>query len=334
MSKLFTPASIGNITLMNRLIMAPMQQRQGTAEAMATDYHVEHYSARAKGGVGLVIIESTSVSRNSRLFQDDIGIYTDAHIAPMKKIVDAVHAFDTPVFIQLCHGGRKSSPQNEGRMLAPSAIAFNEEYGTPEEMSLDDIQEAIRLFTDAARRSIEAGFDGIELHAAHGYLLHQFLSPLSNKRTDTYGGSLENRVRLIKEILTEVRNVIGKNVPVQIRLSASDYVDGGLTAEELGDAMNMLMPLGLDAVHVSTGGLLPVQPSEVYPGYQVPYAKKMKDYVSVPVIAVGGIHSAQLANEIVEEGKADFIAIGRPLLDDPNYAFKLNEELKELSHFK
>jgi NADPH2 dehydrogenase len=318
--KLFTIAKIGNILLKNRIIMAPMQQWKGTSEAFATKYHVEHYSARAKGGVGLVIVESTSIAENGRLFQNDIGIFTDDHIQPLKQVVDEVHKYNTPIFIQLCHGGRKSSPENKGKLLAPSAIAFNDEYATPHEMTKQDIQEVINQFAQAARRSVQAGFDGVELHAAHGYLLHQFLSPLSNLRTDEYGGSLENRMRLLREVLQTVRQEVGSQYPVMIRVSASDYHPQGLSAEGVGEALRKLLPQGLDAVHVSSGGLLPIQPSEVYPGYQVSYAETIKKCVNVPVIAVGLIHTKELAEEILKENKADFIAIGRPLLENPNLA--------------
>jgi NADPH2 dehydrogenase len=326
MSILFTTASIGKISLKNRIIMAPMQQREGSSEAFATDYHVGHYSRRAKGGVGMVMIESTSVSKEGRLFTDDIGIFTDEHAARLKKVADAIHACDTPVVVQLCHGGRKSSPETGDKMLAPSAIAFDDYYGTPEEMTVNDMQRIKQDFVDAAGRSKASGFDGIELHAAHGYLLHQFLSPLSNQRDDQYGGSLENRVRFIGEVLEAVRKEVGDDYPILIRVSASDYVEGGLDPHEVGQAVKMLLPLGLDAVHVSSGGLLPQGPSKVYPGYQVPYAETIKSYVSVPIIAVGLIHTEDLANRVIEEGKADLIAIGRPLLDDPDFILRMKEQ--------
>jgi NADPH2 dehydrogenase len=285
--------------------MAPMQQRQGTKEAFATEYHKRHYSARAKGGVGLVMIESTSVSENGRLFQDDIGIFTDQHIEPLKQMVDAVHQYDTPIFIQLCHGDRKSSPTNKGQMMAPSAIAFDHHYGVPNEMSLNDIFEVIDQFVKASRRSIQAGFDGIELHAAHGYLIHQFLSPLSNKRNDDYGGPLENRVRFLKNILKAVREEVGEAFPIQIRFSASDYHEKGLIPKEIGESLKLLKPYKIDAVHVSSGGLLPIKPSSVYPGYQVPYAETIKEYTSAPIIAVGLIHTKELAEDVIATNKAN-----------------------------
>jgi NADPH2 dehydrogenase len=306
------------------MVMAPMQQRKGTSDAFATDYHVKHYSERAKGGLGLIIIESTSIAESGRLFTDDIGIFSDSHIQPLKQVVKAVHENGSRVFIQLCHGGRKASPENKGVMIAPSALEFNEDYGIPNEMSLDDIEETLSQFTMGARRSVEAGFDGIELHAAHGYLLHQFLSPLSNKRTDHYGGSLENRVRFLKEVLIATRNEVGEDYPIIIRVSASDYHPDGLTPEMVGKAVRMLEPLGLDGVHVSSGGLLPVRPAEVYPGYQVTYAKTIKKNVAIPVIAVGLIDTKKLAEQTLEEGSADCIAIGRPLLDNPYFIKEWN----------
>lgn len=319
MSKLFNPIRIGRIELANRLMAAPMQQHEGTAEGYATEYHTRHYSRFAKGGLGLVIVESTSVAENGRLFQDDIGIFTDEHIDPLTKVTEAVHKQGVPVFIQLCHGGRKASPANQGKMLAPNEIAFNEEYGTPNEMNQEEIRQVVECFRQAAGRAVAAGFDGIELHAAHGYLIHQFLSPLSNERQDEYGGSSENRLRLLKEVLTAVRQQVGEDYPVQIRFSASDYIEGGLTPEIIGDAVKALESLGVDAIHVSTGGLLPVKPAHVYPGYQVPHVEIIKQYTTIPLIAVGLIHNPELAEEIVRNQKADCIAIGRPLLKDPDF---------------
>jgi NADPH2 dehydrogenase len=319
---LSTPISIGNVTLKNRIVMAPMQQRQGTKEGYATDYHVRHYSERAKYKVGMVMIESTAIAENGRLFVDDIGIFTNDHTEPLRKVVNAIHSYETPVFVQLCHGGRKSSPEKGEKLLAPSSLAFDDTYGNPVEMTIDELQEVRRNFVEAAKRSIEAGFDGIELHAAHGYLLHQFLSPLSNRREDQYGGSLENRVRFLIEVLQSVRQVVEVDYPIQIRVSASDYQEGGLDPDEVGRALAMIEPYGLDAVHVSSGGLLPIRPSHVYSGYQVPFAETIKKYVSVPIIAVGLIHSQDLAEQIIQNNKADCIAIGRPLLEQPDFVQK------------
>ncbi|WP_053377185.1 oxidoreductase [Paenibacillus sp. FJAT-27812] len=315
------PLAMGGLTLKNRLIMAPMQQYKGTSEAFATDHHIKHYGRRAKH-VGLVILESTAISSNGRLWANDIGIFTDRHVEPLKKITDAIHAHETPVFIQLSHGGRKSSPEVTNRLVAPSAIAFDDHYGTPESLSIAGIEGIMKEYRLAAKRSIAAGFDGIEIHAAHGFLIHQFLSPLSNRRSDAYGGASDNRARFLKEVLLAIRAEVGRNYPVIVRVSATDYSDGGLTPEELA---RMLLPLEseLDAIHVTTGGNLPVQPSDVYTAYQLPHAAALKQHFSIPIIAVGKIYTRNLANRILEDQLADGIAIGRPLLEDPDYAEQL-----------
>ncbi|MFC8689573.1 tRNA-dihydrouridine synthase [Brevibacillus porteri] len=315
------PINIGSLRLKNRLIMSPMQQYRGTPEGFATDHHIEFYSRRAKH-VSLVILESTAVSANGRLFHNDIGIYNDQHVEPLRKITEAVHSQHTPIFIQLSHGGRKSSPDVTKQLVAPSAIAYDVSYGAPKSLTLAEIKSIVEEYRLAAKRSVEAGFDGIELHAAHGFLLHQFLSPLSNTRTDAYGGTSENRARFLKDVLLAIRGEVGRDYPVIIRVSATDFVQGGLTPK---DWAQMLKPLEseLDAIDVSTGGLLPIQPSDVYPAYQLPYATAIKQHFSIPVIAVGKIYSRSLANQILEDQLVDSVAIGRPLLEDPDYAERL-----------
>ncbi|MEC0173799.1 NADH:flavin oxidoreductase [Paenibacillus favisporus] len=314
---IYSEKHIGGLKLSNRLIVSPMQQNQGTPEAFATDYHVNHYG-RLAGGAAMVMLESTGVSPNGRLFSNDIGIFTDEHVTPLKKVVEAVHAKNTPVFIQLTHGGRKSWRNGGSRLLAPSPIAYDDEYGIPEEMSLSEIRSEIDNFRLAARRSLEAGFDGIEVHAAHGHLVHQFLSPLSNHRTDEYGGSPEKRTRFLRDILEAVRSEVGRDYPVLIRVSASDFTEGGLTPVDVAKISASLEPL-INAVDVSSGGLLPVNPAATPEGYQVPYASIIKQYVSIPIIAVGKIYTKELAEFILTDRLADFIAIGRPLLGDPEY---------------
>jgi len=331
MSIAFTPFNLGSLRLKNRLVMAPMQQYRGTRESLATAYHEFHYGRCAEGGVGMIIVESTAVSPNGRLFKDDIGLFSDAHIAPLRRVTDAVHAHGVPVLVQLCHGGRKSNPPPGAELLAPSALGFDcgldcglnpgadAGYGVPRAMDGADIAHAIDEFGAAARRAVQAGFDGIELHAAHGYLLHQFLSPLSNRREDAYGGSAAGRVRFLLEVLAAIRAAVGPAYPVTIRVSASDYVEGGLNPEALAGALNLLLPLGLVAVHVSSGGLLPVAPAQVYPGYQLPYARSIRQAVPLPVIAVGGLHRRSLIEKALAEGNADLIAIGRPILERPDF---------------
>ncbi|MBH5318728.1 NADH:flavin oxidoreductase [Paenibacillus sp. GSMTC-2017] len=318
---LHSSGKINTLTLKNRLILAPMQQRKGTLDGHATDYHVEHYGRRA-GDVGLVIIESTSVSPEGRLYHDDISIYSDSHIKPLSKIVKAVHNKDARIFIQLSHGGRKSYPQHRERLVAPSPLAFNDDYGTPNALNDADIARILDQYRQAAIRSKEAGFDGIELHAAHGYLLHQFLSPITNHRIDSYGGSANRRFHFVLQVVLAVREAVGPDYPVQIRVSASDYDKIGLIPLQVVNIISGLAQL-LDAVHVSSGGLTPNRPLDVHPGYQIPYAAIMKSKLSLPVIAVGGIHQPALAERVISEQLADFIAVGRPLLDDPDFAGRL-----------
>ncbi|MCH5586127.1 NADH:flavin oxidoreductase [Shimazuella sp. AN120528] len=316
-----SPVKIGNLQLKNRLIMAPMQTNKGTIESFANDFHVKHYADRAEG-VSMMIIESTAVSSNGRLFADDIGIFSDAHIEPLKQIVNAVHEKETKIFIQLSHGGRKSSPKVTNRLIGPSPIAYDDQYSEPNEMTEEDIAQVIEDYRLAARRSLQAGFDGIELHAAHGFLLQEFLSPLSNLRTDRYGGSVENRVRLLREVLEAIRLEVGCDYPVIIRVSASEFSPEGLTPVDVANALTYV-ECYLDAVHVSAGGILPNQPLTTHEGYQVPYAAVIKQYVKLPIIAVGRIYTPNLANAILADRLADIIAIGRPLLDDPLYAKKM-----------
>lgn len=222
-----------------------------------------------------MIIESTGVSPNGRLYSNDIGIFTDDHIEPVRRIVDAVHSKATPIFIQLTHGGMKSWPEVISRLVAPSPIGYDDFYGVPEEMTKDDIRHVIAEYRAATKRSLQAGFDGIELHMAHGHLLHQFLSPLSNQRTDEYGGSLKNRLRIIREVLEAIRGEVGSEYPVQVRVSASDFAEGGLTTVDVAQALTYLEGY-IDAIHVSAGGTLPVAPLTDVAGYQVPYASIIK----------------------------------------------------------
>ncbi|MBB6672780.1 oxidoreductase [Cohnella nanjingensis] len=315
-SLLNQPLKINRLVLRNRLVLAPMQQYQGTPESFATQHHVDHYGRRARH-VGLVILESVAVSPDGRLNPNDIGIFTDRHVAPIRKIADAIRQAGAPAFIQLSHGGRKSDPQTTRRLVGPSAIPYDDFFGTPNALTLSEIESIVQEYRLAARRSLHAGFDGIEVHAAHGFLVHQFLSPLTNRREDAYGGSLEGRARLLREIVAAVRAETGDDYPVIVRVSATDYASDGLTAGQLGE---MLKGVDIDAVDVSTGGLLPVAPEHTPDGYQLPYAAAIKQHVRVPVIAVGNIHRPDYANRILEDGLADAIAIGRPMLRDPDFA--------------
>ncbi|ALC83090.1 MULTISPECIES: oxidoreductase [Bacillus] len=318
-----TPLTIGGIKLRNRLIMAPMQQYKGSPEGYATEHHIQHYLSRANG-IGLMIVESTAVSNNGRLWPNDIGIYSDRHTEALKRVTEAVHTRHTPIFVQLSHGGRKSAPEVTNRLIAPSAIPYDDSYGKPAELSISEIEGLIESYHLAARRSIEASFDGIEVHAAHGFLIHQFLSPISNHRSDAYGGTRHGRTKFLRDTLAAIRAETGSNYPVIVRISSTDYIDGGLNPQELGLILKPLETDGLlDAVDVSSGGLLPVQPADIHPGYQLPDAAAIKQHLNVPVIAVGKIYTRSFADRIIRDRLADAVAIGRPLLEDPDFAQKM-----------
>lgn len=325
-SRLFSPAMLGRLRLRNRLVMSPMQQYQGTADASATAYHAHHYARRARGGVGLVMVESTAVAPEGRLFGDDIGLYSAAHVAPLRAVVDAVHAEGAAIAVQLSHGGRKSF-RGAGALLAPSAIAYDDTYGVPEAMTQAQIAKAIADYERATRYALDAGFDAIELHAAHGFLVHQFMSPISNHRDDEYGGSAHNRGRFLREVFAAIRGVVGPDYPLLVRVSGSDFDPDGLTPEAVAELLLPLRELGLQAVDVSAGGLSPKVPYGIGVEYQVPFASTIRRALDVPTIAVGLIRGADRAEAILRDEHADFIAIGRPLLERPDYADDLCRDL-------
>lgn len=322
MSLAFSPGRIGNLALANRIVMPPMQRYEGTAEGYATDYHVNHYARRARGGVGLVILESTAISPEGRLMGDDIGIFTDAHGEALARVAAAVRAEGVPAMVQLSHGGRKSRPQGGGRLLAPSAIAYDGRYGVPQAMSAGDIDKVVHDFAAAARRAVAAGFAGVELHAAHGYLLHQFLSPLSNRRDDDYGGDEVRRAALPARVIRAVRAAIGDDPVVTMRVSASDDAEDGLTPAAVASMLARLEE-GLDAVHVSSGGLVPADRQTSDPVKSLDCAATVRAALSVPVIAVGGVRSLGEIEALLAAGKADFVAVGRPLLIYPDLSRSL-----------
>lgn len=316
MSVLFDTYQIGDLKLKNRLVMAPMCMFCAPESGMVTDWHILHYATRAVGGVGLIVLEATAVSPEGRISSNDLGIWDDAHIEGLSKIVDAVHENGCKIGIQLGHAGRKCAA--EGMQIeGPSPIAFDEKSQLPKEMTRADIAETIEEFRQAAIRAEKAGFDLIQIHAAHGYLLSEFLSPLCNIRTDEYGGSHENRARLLGEIVEAVRSV-WRHKPLEVRVSAEDYGEGGNQAEDLAKMINAVKDKGIDSVNVSTGGVVSVAP-KVHPGYQVAHAKIIKEQTGLPVVAGGLILGAKMAEEILESGDADLIFFGRELLRNPYF---------------
>jgi NADPH2 dehydrogenase len=293
-----------------------------------TDFHLAHYGARALGGVGLIIVEATGVSPEGRISAKDLGLWSDEQVAGMKRLVDHCHALGSKVAVQLGHAGRKCEVVGIEH-LAPSAIDFNPaEYPLAREMTQADIDKVIEDFTAAAGRAAAAGFDGIEIHAAHGYLIHEFLSPLSNERTDAYNGSTEARSKLLGEILAGVKSVWPRERPIWMRISATDHSAGGLDLDETVRIVDLVKD-ELDAVHVSTGGLITV-PIHLYHGYQVKYAETIRASSGLPVIAVGLIDSFELVQSILEDERADFVALGRALLRNPQWVHAAAAKRKKL----
>ena len=309
--KLFEEYSIKNLVLKNRIVMPPMCMFMTDGDGLANQKHLVHYVTRAVGGVGLIIIEATAVSPEGRIMPEDLGIWNEEQKNRLKTVVEECHRNGAKMALQLAHSGRKGFEN----IVAPSALAFNSDSAVPHELTKQEILEKVNQFKAAALRAVEAGFDLIEVHAAHGYLVHEFLSPLTNKRTDEFGGSLENRVRFLKLILTAIREVLPANVPLEIRVSASDYQAGGIDVEEMVKIVNQVKDL-IDLVHVSSGGLTE-HPVKAYPGYQVEFSRIIKEKCSIPTIAVGLIDDLSLAEDIVENGRADLVALGRLLLRNP-----------------
>lgn len=312
--KTMEPYQLKEMVMKNRIVMPPMCMYSSDSAGIANDFHYIHYTTRAIGGAGLIIIESTGVAANGRISDKDLGLWDDSQIEGLKRIVQSVKQQEAKIAIQLNHGGRKYTG-TAGPLVAPSAIPFDEKSSLPKELSKTEIGEIVSSFRQAAGRADKAGFDAIEIHAAHGYLLHQFLSPLSNTRTDEYGGSTINRCRLLKEVLQAVTEVWPKEKPISLRVSAHDYQDGGITVGEMITIVNSIKEY-IDIVHVSSGGLLPVAVKD-YPGYQVDFSYKIKTGCGIPTIAVGLITDIDFVEEILGDNKSDLVALGRELLRNP-----------------
>lgn len=323
-TKLFTPITIRNLELKNRIVMAPMCMYSVEKEdGIATDWHFTHYESRAIGQVGLIMLEATGVTSNGRISNEDLGIWSDEQILGLKEIVHRIHKHGSKAAIQLNHAGRKARFSST---VAPSSITHSKEAVIPKELTVTEIKSLVNAFLQAANRAMEAGFDCIELHAAHGYLIHQFLSPLSNTRTDEYGGSRKNRFRFLREIIEAIR-AIWDGV-LMVRISATDYLPGGLTVEDHCQFAKWMKELDIDLIDVSTGGLLPAT-IPLSPGYQVPYAQKIKGETNILTGAVGLINDGTLAEQILQENKADVIFIGRALLRNPYWPLEAAKKLNE-----
>ena len=338
---LFEPITIRDLTVRNRLWVSPMcQYSVERQDGVPTTWHLVHLGGFAKGGAGAVVVEAAGVVPEGRISPQDVGLWNDEQRDAFRPIVDFVHEQGAAIGVQLAHAGRKASthrpwsttqgsvPVSEGgwTTVAPSAVAFGE-YAAPRELEVEDVRVVALAFAAAARRAVEAGFDLVELHAAHGYLLHQFLSPLSNHRTDAYGGSLENRARALLEVVDAVRGEVGEGFPVVVRFSATDWTDGGLTLDETIQVARWAAEHGADLADVSTGGNVPSAAIPVGPGYQVPFAEAVRRGAGIGTIAVGMISTAFQAEQVVATGQADVVMVGREFLRDPAFALRAAAEL-------
>lgn len=344
---LFEPITLRGLTVRNRIWVPPMcQYSVETDDGIAAPWHYVHYGSLARGGAGAVIVEATGVTPEGRISPKDLGLWNDAQRDALAPIVDFVHSQGAAAGIQLAHAGRKAStwpkwgvdqdgslPETQGgwQTLAPSAITFPG-LAEPRELTTGEIAETVTAFASAARRAVDAGFDFVELHAAHGYLLHEFLSPLSNQRTDGYGGTPENRARIVLDTIDAIRAEVGENVPVLVRLSATDWTDGGLTLDDTVQIVQWLRSHGADLIDVSTGANVPAS-IPVGPGYQVAFAAGVRERTSVPTAAVGLITEPFQAEQILATGQADVVLFGRETLRDPHFPLRAARALRhELSY--
>lgn len=336
---LFSPLQLGDLTLRNRIVVSPMCE-YSSVDGAPNDWHLVHLGSRAVGGAGLVFTEASAVSSEGRISPADAGIWNDTQASAWKRITDFIHSQGAASGVQLAHAGRKAStdvPWDGGKPLAsdhgawipvaPSAIAFDTGYALPNALDAQGLQKIIVDFSAAARRAREAGFDVIEIHAAHGYLLHEFLSPLSNRRDDTYGGPLQNRARLLREIVAAVRTVWPEPRPLFVRVSATDWTSGGWDIDECIELARWLKRDGVDLIDVSSGGNVAHAKIPLGPGYQVPFAARIRREADIATGAVGLITTSQQAQDILDRGDADLIIMARELLRDPYFPRRAAAEL-------
>lgn len=338
---LLSPLTIRGVTFRNRIGMAPMCQ-YSAADGMADDWHLVHLGSRAAGGAGLVLVEATAVAAEGRISPGDLGIWSDAHIAPLARIARFIESQGAVAGIQLAHAGRKASTDAPWRggaslspaqggwpVVAPSAIPFSEAHPVPAALDEAGIDSVVAAFEAGARRALQAGFRVIEIHAAHGYLLHQFLSPLSNHRSDAYGGSLDNRMRLLLRVAERLRGLLPETLPLFVRISATDWAEGGWDIEQSVVLARRLKALGVDLIDVSSGGSVPHARIPLGPGYQVPFARQIRNEAEIRTAAVGLITEPQQADAIITTGDADLVLLGRELLREPYWALKAQQVLGE-----
>ena len=330
MADLFSPFKIRSVSLRNRIGVSPMCQ-YSSKDGFATDWHLVHLGSRSVGGAGLVMTEATAVSADGRISPRDLGIWKDSHIEALSRCVRFIHEHGAVAGLQLAHAGRKASmppPWEGGQVLAerdggwrpvwaPSVVPFSPESALPQALSVQQIRDLVSSFSQAAGRGRDAGFRVVEIHAAHGYLLHEFLSPLSNRRTDEYGGSFENRTRMVREVVEAIRQTWPEDLPLFIRISATDWADGGWDVDQSVELARQLKPLGVDLVDCSSGALVPGVSIPVAPGYQVPFAERIRQEADIATAAVGLICDPAQAAEIIQRGQSDLVFLARQMLRDP-----------------
>lgn len=331
MPSLFEPFTMRSLTLRNRIVMSPMCMYVAGADAIANDFHLVHLGARALGGVGLIITEATAVEPRGRISANDLGLYADEQVAPLARIVDFVHAHGAKIATQLAHAGRKAWSASKGRgpaqAVAPSALPYDQDWLTPQALSAEEIDGIVAAFAAATQRAHAAGFDAIEIHGAHGYLLHEFLSPLANQRRDEYNGDLTARMKLLLRVVRAVRAAWPQDKPLLVRLSCTDWVEGGLVVEDIVTVSRALKELGVDLIDCSSGGVSPRQSIPLGPGYQAPLAERVRREAVIATGAVGLITTPEMADEIIRNGRADLLLLGRELLRDPQWPLRAARQL-------
>ena len=342
MPHLFDPLPIRSLTLANRIVVSPMCQ-YSSADGFVNDWHLVHLASRAVGGAALVMTEATAVAPEGRISPQDLGIYHDDHVPGLARIVQFIHSQKAPAGMQLAHAGRKGStrrpweppgaiPPEEGgwQPVGPTDEPFSDGYPVPRPLTVDEIPAIVGQFRNAAECALEAGFDVVEIHAAHGYLLHEFYSPLVNRRTDEYGGSFDRRVRLCLEVVEAVRAVWPERLPLFVRISATDWKDGGWDLDQSVELAKRLRDRGVDLVDCSSGGAVPDQQIAVRPGYQVPFAERIRRDAGVATGAVGLITEAEQADSIIRGGQADVVLLARALLRDPYWPLHAADTLGQI----
>ena len=342
MPGLFDPFTICGVTLRNRIGMSPMCQ-YSYRDGFSNEWQLVHLGARAAGGAGLIITEATAVEANGRITPYDVGLWSDAHIEPLAPVTRFLKEKGAVAGIQLSHAGRKACtdrPWNGGKpippgdprvwqVVAPSPLAFTESHQAPHELSTGEIREVQKMFRAAATRALEAGFEWLEIHGAHGYLFHSFYSPLSNRRTDEYGGSFDNRIRFLLETIHAVRPVWPERLPLTVRISGTDWLEGGWSVEESVQLAQRLKQAGVDLIDCSAGGNVPTAPVSVWGSYQVPISEAIRRGANIPTATVGLITEPVQADEIIRNNRADVVLLGRAMLRDPQWALHAALSLKQ-----